>query len=479
MAVAAVGLLGITALATDAGLWLVSRRNAQNTADVASYGGVRVLAARGAAEAINAAQDSVLRNGFALADIQAINVGLWNGTTFTAMALGSANIAAANAVRVEISQPQRLGLARLLQTVIPSAWGGATSANEEGGPACTLSVNPPGGETNQVDGRTIVGGSVTIEAPDCVMAANDTSGKSVQYNGNSGPNIAGFRSAGSCFNCDGAGVPYQEGTATPDPFKYLQSLTMGSLTCTRPRYWNGAPLADGSNEVLGRNIGSARDPRWAPPNANNYTHITMQGSTSGTARAICAEVGDISLSSGQTLTLGTGTHYFDGTSLSANAGATIECAGCGRDVGTQTVTGVTLVFTNTSGDPAGTISINGGATVQLNAPGVGQGVPTPAYDGILIYRTPVGGAENGSPAMQINGNADSWLFGGIYAPTSEIEVSGNSISNAPDGWAGLDGGCTSIVGGRITFSGNATVNINACDVTGTAVAKPLVSRLVQ
>ena len=72
--------------------------------------------------------------------------------------------------------------------------------------------------------------------------------------------------------------------------------------------------------------------------------------------------------------------------------------------------GVTLFFRD------GKVTINGGATVQLTAPGEGV---TPALPGILFYVP-----ETNTNPVKINGNSKSYFSGVIYAPRSEIEVLG-------------------------------------------------------
>ncbi len=67
----------------------------------------------------------------------------------------------------------------------------------------------------------------------------------------------------------------------------------------------------------------------------------------------------------------------------------------------------------------GGISINGSATVNIHAPGTYTD-PKPAIPGMLIFMAP--GNDN---EVQINGDADSQFTGTIYAPESNIDVTGN------------------------------------------------------
>jgi hypothetical protein len=78
----------------------------------------------------------------------------------------------------------------------------------------------------------------------------------------------------------------------------------------------------------------------------------------------------------------------------------------------------------------GSITINGGATVQLTSPFVSGEYSTiaPALNNVLFY---VPGENGNGQKVQINGNSDSYFEGVVYAPGSEIEVLGTGQVNAP------------------------------------------------
>lgn len=65
VAIAASSLVRMAAFATDAGTWYLARRNAQNVADAAALGAVRVLAdSRTGGNAATAGQTFAGLNGF-------------------------------------------------------------------------------------------------------------------------------------------------------------------------------------------------------------------------------------------------------------------------------------------------------------------------------------------------------------------------------------------------------------------------------
>jgi hypothetical protein len=136
-----------------------------------------------------------------------------------------------------------------------------------------------------------------------------------------------------------------------------------------------------------------------------------------------------------TVTLQPGTYYIDGSSFGVGSQATV--------IGT----GVTIVLTssNASSNPGSiaTVSINGGANIQLSAPTSGT------YKGVLLYqdrRAPDSGSNT------INGNASSFLQGAIYIPNQEADFTGT---------AGMKTDCLQLVAKRLVFAGNSTIS-NQC-----------------
>lgn len=466
-AIAATGLLGMAALATEAGIWLTARRNAQNAADAGAYAGVSSLALRGDASAgshgvASVAADGVARNGFTDGrdgTTVSVAVGYWNGSRFATPAPAGN---AANAVRVEVSRSQFIGLARLFGTAEPTAWGGAVAVIEQGGQACTVTVPPPG-NSQQVAGRTNIAGSATVNAPNCLLVSNATGARAINFQGAAAAReavIGGLRASGQCHNCDdlaAANIPagyVSNAPPTPNPYADIDQIGMPRF---RPMDCVSATYLDAAG----------RETR-----ATAAVAIELAGNDSANI-APTAVCDDISVGNGQTLTLRPGTYYFNGASL-RQTGGRIVCTGC--SVGGA---GVTLVFTGNSPSGVGSLQITGG-TFDLNAPGSGFGVAAGAsngLDGILIYRDDLARPSGAAPdAIRITGNPGSSLFGAIYAPTTHVVLTGTGgMSQARSAAAG----CLAVVAGEITFSGNTAINISACEANGTAVARIRYARLAQ
>jgi hypothetical protein len=470
LVVTAAAMLGMAALATEGGVWLLARRNAQNAADAAAYGGMQVLAMRPPLRTIVQAEGAATEiaglNGFtANAGTTVVaQAGMWSGNTFTAGGTTP------NAMRVEITQNQTSILGRLISAAVPQVWGGAVASQILTAPVCTLSIPPPGGRTSQVSGTTNITGSTGVNAPNCVIASNgeDRPGRdslSVGQVQTGTMSAALLYAAGSCDRCDQVSpalVPNGYRDNQPpllNPYQDLDSRSlnpMTSLVCANPVY------RDAAGAIMPRvPRNSGRNSPTDPP--TGWTTVEPAGRTALTpSNAIPAICEDISPGGNQSVVFNPdATYYFNGQDLTMSV-----------DTASITGRGVTLVFTGDSANNVGTIKVTGG-TVDLVAPSVG----TPSiYDGVVIYRDVLATPAN-SDMIQLTGNAGSTIFGGIYAPTTEVQVQGNTNNNPPPG-AG-SGGCTAIVAGAITFTGASTININACGVTGTEIARVFSTILVQ
>lgn len=482
-AVGATALLGMGALATEAGIWLAVRRNAQDAADAAAYAGTVRLSLSGASDAADAANQVVRRNGFthtgtltAAGDTRVqVDIGFVQPAAQTGGAVGAFVTPAPsgnspNAVRVQIWQVQRIGLAQLISRTAPVAWGGAVATIEEGGPACTLSI-PPADPAPQVEGRTNIAGSTTVTAPNCLIASNFTGRKSINIQGAAADNVtaAGLRASGQCYNCEDVpsgnlGGGYVSGApVTPNPYAYLDQWSMPSFNnsqCVDPIYLDAAGQPTTRNKAATILLTARNDYRTNTYTAGGRTYTISRN----TNVATCT---DIDFNSG-TLRLQPGTYFFNNASLTMNSSARITCDGC-----TPGGAGVTLVFTGNNANNVGTFRAEGGE-FTLIAPGQNSGSP-PIFDGTVIYRDDLGATGNAPRFnMKITGNPSSTLFGAIYAPSAGVEMLGTSGMNQTTA-----GNCIAIVAAEITFSGNSAANIDACESNGTKVARVRYVRLVQ
>jgi len=155
----------------------------------------------------------------------------------------------------------------------------------------------------------------------------------------------------------------------------------------------------------------------------------------------------ISVNAGGTLTLNPGLYFIDRGSFSVNGG------------GTVTGTGVTLIFTSSTGSNWANMTINGNANVSLSAPIGG------ATAGLVVFgdrSMPVG------TSFKLNGGSTQAFGGAIYVPTGAISYAGGANTSAS---------CTQIIGDTVAFTGNSSVAIN-CSSYPTKPFGPVSLRLI-
>jgi hypothetical protein len=106
--------------------------------------------------------------------------------------------------------------------------------------------------------------------------------------------------------------------------------------------------------------------------------------------------------------------------------------------GSLTGTGITIYIA-----PGGSLGGggNGNTTLNLTAP---ENAPTNPYNGILIYQD----AAN-TNTISLNGTPIANLTGIIYAPSAELDLSGNTNMNLT----------TDLIVGSLYDKGNASINL--------------------
>lgn len=140
--------------------------------------------------------------------------------------------------------------------------------------------------------------------------------------------------------------------------------------------------------------------------------------------------GGIDLKSQASVTLRPGIYYLDGGSLSMAGQSSL------------TGSGVTLVFTSSSGSSYATASITGGATINLTAPTSG---PTA---GMVIFgdrSMPVG------TTFKLTGGGTQTITGVVYLPEAALQWAGNSSA--------MDK-CTQIVTDTLTMVGTSGLQVD-------------------
>lgn len=164
-----------------------------------------------------------------------------------------------------------------------------------------------------------------------------------------------------------------------------------------------------------------------PPSGScDYGAMTIGGTTTLSAGRYC---GNLRFNSGANVTLNAGTYIIDAGTFRVNGGATV------------TGTNVTIILTG-SGTSYSTMTINGGATLNLTAPSTGD------YAGIAIMQDRNAPSGNNNT---MNGGSTMNIQGAMYFPAGDLDFTGGNA---------VGGGCTRIVARTVTFSGNATMGNN-------------------
>ncbi|WP_270936091.1 pilus assembly protein TadG-related protein [Falsiroseomonas oryzae] len=396
-----VTIFGAAAISTDVGSWYAARRAAQNAADASAAAAAVTLAFSTAEAARTTGRDVAARNGFTHA------VGGPTTVTVNVPPTTGARTGDPSAVEVVVQQRQVLGASGFFLTAPPTVTGRSVATLRDARNVCLLALT----------GQVTAGGNATVTVPNCVMASNRRGGPGMDFGGGSYAITAySMVTVADCQGCNGnARIALTEGAREwqppiADPFAHLQSKVM-------PRPTNGCA-----------SVPNGRTVNLAPYESNGR-------------RVLC---GNIRVNGGDTLTLSPGTYYIHNGSLTVNGGGTVRCPSC---VGGA---GVAIVLT---GDAAsiGEVRLNGNSVIDLRA---ALTAADPDYNGILIYRdvrAPAGST------VRLNGGTTMSLVGGIYLPSSHVEVTGNAAAIA----------CTVVVAASIDFRG--TADVTDCNLVGTRV----------
>ena len=280
---------------------------------------------------------------------------------------------------------------------------------------------------------TITVRAVALATPGtgCVLTLNPTASGAVTMQGSAATNLTGCNLYTD--SNDSAAVTVG-GSAT------LSALSVGAV--------GGVSGASNITTTGGihTGLGSVTDP-YANTSFGSYSGCDQKNYSTNKDDEISHGVycGGISVKAGATLKLDPGIYYLDQGSLSVEGNGTI------------TGTGVTLVFTSSTGKNYATASIASNANINLTAPTTG---PTA---GIVLF------GDRNMPegtTFKLSGGATQSFGGAIYLPKAALTYSGGSNGSTS---------CTQIIADTVTFTGNSGMAIN-CNNLGT---KPIGSGTAQ
>ena len=323
------------------------------------------------------------------------------------------------AVRVTVSMQRPLSFSGMFLTTAPNITATAIATVVPGGKYCVVSL-----ENTATTGITATG-SADVDLG-CGMITNSTSMTAAVATGSSEVHASPIAAVGGIAESNNwaDGTVLQPFTiAQDDPFAAINppdSSTYPSGNCPSLNQSN-------PNDVM---------------NASDFNAgTTYKGMTGASAPAMCFT--DIGISGTVTFPAGS-VIILDGGSLSIGAQAHVTCEGC------------TFILTNrqTNGNPTiGNVNVNGGAELNLKAPGTDATGIAATYMGIIMYqdrRAQDGNSANTQSTM--NGNADSFLQGALYFPSQQMTFNGT---------AGMSTECLQLVARRVYYSGNLDIS-NTC-----------------
>jgi Flp pilus assembly protein TadG len=437
-ALGATALLGLVGLGTEGGTWYLEKRHGQNAADAAAtYGALEIASGTLGTTAASDATSFVTSSttfGYTTGEVSVTPIS-YNGMP---------------AIKAVVTRTPAPLVSSLFLGSGPSISETAVAVvSTDGGNACILGLA----------GGVSFAGSTQVNLTNCAIASNKQGPNSIGFTGNKATVAGGVLVAtGGCSNCGNSAGYLLYQPPTTDPFAGIQQVSMPPLlpstsTCLSLPSLSGSVTLDPSYTMEG---GGKMLCSTTIGNGKNSTTFTA----------------DLSISSGTSVDLSPGTYIFFDASIAVNGSATLTCSTC-----TPGGQGVTIILTGDSNgnkSNIGTISINGGANVILNAPASNS--YNHAFDGVLFYMDknapPTNG--NGNAPVSLNGNGNVQLTGGMYFPSVNVNYSGNVSATNNTAAA-----CTEIVGYQLNMTGNSALNVSGCASDGTQVAKTKSVVLVQ
>ena len=386
-------LVGIVGLGTEAGLWYARHHQMQSAADSA---------------AVTAATDYYINQSAGTLTVQAQSIaasyGFVSGTNGVSVTVNHPPASGSyttdqRAVEVIINEPQqRLFSSIYASTAVPIQ--ARSVAIGSGGKGCVIALDPT------LSSSVSLQGNASVALTGCSLYDNSNSGSAMTVGGTSAISADSINVVGGLSGTSG-------------------------ITTT-----NG--IATGQSPI-GDPYATASYPSFTGCDQSNFTTKNTVTINPG---VYC---GGMKLNAGANVTLNPGIYYLDQGSLTVNGGATM------------TGTGVTLVFTSSSGHNYASAQINGGAVINLVAPTTG---PTA---GIVLF-----GDRNmtAGTSFKLNGGSTQVFGGAVYLPRGAVQFAGGAAST---------NGCLQMVADTIAFTGNANFAIN-CKGYGT---KPLGSSTAQ
>jgi len=390
-------LIGSAGLATEGGLWMYVHQSLQGAADSAAISAATQYSLNVNASLDNQAQSVIATYGYTVGTA---------GTTVTVNRPPASGSYAGNnqAIEVIVTTQQSRLLSSLFSSGNVTLTGRAVAVPGNNGTGCVLSLNltATGGVTSK--------GNSAINLNQCSVYDDSNDSGSALVNG---------------------------GTATIDALSVnvVGAISGGSgITTTQGTYVGISPIADPYANVPMPAVGAC--------DYNNKTYKTTVTIDPG---VYC---NGIQLNAGAVVTMNPGVYFIDRGSLQMAGGSTLQG------------TGVTIIFTSSTGSNYADATINGGATLAITAPTTG---PTAGLAFFGDRNMPI------STTFKFNGGDFQTIGGAVYVPKGTLQYAGGNNANT---------NCTQVIGDTVSFVGNSLLKVN-CSGSGTRPIGTSVAALVE
>jgi Flp pilus assembly protein TadG len=363
-------------------------------------------AADSAAYSAALAATSAGGNATTQANAMASSFGIFDGSNGVTISVNKPptsgpNMSTAGAIEVIIQQPQARFFSALMSTQSVVVKTRSVAIPGVNGIGCVVALN------KATSGAISVQGTADITLTGCALYDDSSSASALSVGGS--------------------------GTVKAQDINVVGGIS-GNVTASGSVVTGASPIADPYAQVSKGSFSGC-----------DQTNMTAKNTVTLSPGVYCK---GLSLNAGANVTLNPGVYYFDQGSLSVNGGATLSG------------TGVTLIFTSSTGSNYANATVNGGATINLTAPTSG------GTAGIVIMgdrNMPTG------TVFKFNGGSSQILTGAIDLPTAAVQFAGGSNSSKA---------CTQLIADTITFTGNSQFAIN-CTGLGTKPLGNAVATLVE
>jgi Flp pilus assembly protein TadG len=390
-------LIGSAGLATEGGLWLHVHQKLQGAADSAALSAATRYSLNNTLSLNDQAKGVVATYGYVDGDAA--------GTTVTVhRPPATGNYTGNNkAIEVIVNTKQARLLSAIFSSTQVTIQGRAVALPGDNGTGCVLTLGPTvlGGVTSK--------GTSDILLKFCSVYDNSNNASALVNGGSATINALSVNVVGNISG--GSGITTSQG------------VNVGT-----------SPASDPYASVV--------MPSFAGCDHNN---MTIKDTVTLNPGVFC---NGLTLNAGADVTLNPGVYIIDRGTLKMNGGAKIHG------------TGVTIVFTSSTGANYADAVINGGASVAITAPTTGP------LAGIAIF-----GDRNmpTSTTFKFNGGAGQILGGAVYVPKGTLEYAGGADTVTK---------CTQIIADNVTFVGNSNLAVD-CSAFGTKPIGTSVASLVE